>query len=234
MIKIVCALQRPDGMSETGFRQRLNGPVAEKLLAAGVRGLQVNVADEAVRPAARTRQVNSHPAADGLACLWVVAEQAWRPLEAILLEACRGVAAYEVEAHEPLLNTQQRVAPGQRTPGYSQVVFLQKPPRLSREQWLDLWLNRHTPVAIETQASFRYVQNVIRRPLGCAAPAWDAVVEECFPAAAMTDPMAFYDARGDEARFRVNQQRMIESCMRFIDFDRLNVIPTSEYVIRRP
>lgn len=232
MEKLVYLLWRPEGVSDASFRQRLLGPVASRLLEAGVQGLQVNVADDAVRAADATRQVSCHPPIDGLVSLWVHSANDTRKLEAILLEASRGLAGYLVTESEPITNTTYAVEPGHRTPGYSQVVFLQKPPRLGYEAWLDYWLRQHTKIAIKTQANFRYVQNVVVRPVTCAAPAWDAIVEECFPAEAMTNPMAFYDAKGDEARFRQNQQVMIESCMKFIDFDRMNVIPTSEYVMR--
>ena len=50
--------------------------------------------------------------------------------------------------------------------------------------------------------------------------------------AAMTSLEAFYDAVGDKAKLRANQTRMVESCQRFIDFDKIDVIPTSEYVLR--
>ncbi len=233
MEKLVYVLWRPEGVSETIFRQRLTGVVSQRLLDAGVLRIQVNVVDDAVRPAEATRQVNSHPAADALVSVWVQSAIESRRLERILLESSRGLAGYLVAESEPVANTRHVSEPGQRTPGYSQVVFLQKPHRLGYEAWLDYWLNQHTRVAIETQSNFRYVQNVVVRPLTCAAPAWDAIVEECFPAEAMTNPMAFYDARDDEAKFRKNQKAMIESCMKFIDFDRINVIPTSEYVVRK-
>jgi len=51
-----------------------------------------------------------------------------------------------------------------------QVVLLRKPPRLSHEQWLEIWLGSHTQVAIDTQSTFGYRQNVIVRPLTFAAP----------------------------------------------------------------
>jgi hypothetical protein len=52
----------------------------------------------------------------------------------------------------------------------------------------------------------------------------------------MTDPHVFYDAinpdgsKNDE-RLQVNSQRMIDSCMKFIDFDKMEVLITSEFVL---
>ena len=48
----------------------------------------------------------------------------------------------------------------------------------------------------------------------------------------MTSQHAFYDALGDDAKLEANRGRMLQSTARFIDFDRIDVIPTSEYVIR--
>ena len=60
-------------------------------------------------------------------------------------------------------------------------------PRLSYEQWLDIWHNSHTRVAIDTQSTFGYRQNVVVRPLTYLAPPIDAIIEENFPPAAMSD-----------------------------------------------
>ncbi|MNF11532.1 hypothetical protein D3C80_2127680 [compost metagenome] len=57
-------------------------------------------------------------------------------------------------------------------------------------------------------------------------------MEEAFPPAAMTDPMAFFDAVGDQEKFQKNLGDMMESCNRFIDFDRIDVLPTSQYLLK--
>ena len=65
------------------------------------------------------------------------------------------------------------------------------------------------------------------------APPWTAIVEEAFPAEAATDPMVFYDAGGSKERLAERQQRMIESCQKFIDFLQLESHPFSAYVVNR-
>ena len=83
-----------------------------------------------------------------------------------------------------------------------------------------------------TQSTFLYRQNVIARPLTPAAPPCDAIVEEAFPEAAMSSRPAFYNAPGDAALWRKHQQTMIDSCTRFIDFDKIDACATSEYVFK--
>ena len=107
-------------------------------------------------------------------------------------------------------------------------------PRRSAEAWLDIWRNQHTQVAIETQDNFQYVQNLVVLPLTHGAPRIDAIVEECFPPAAMTDPRAFFDALGDEDKFQRNLAAMMDSCQRFLDFDKIDVLPTSQYLLKTP
>ena len=83
------------------------------------------------------------------------------PLDEIVAKGVDRMAAYLVTESRPIPNTLHRPKPGQRTGGFSQVVFLKRPPRLTYEAWLDNWLRLHTNVGIETQRNFEYVQNVI-------------------------------------------------------------------------
>lgn len=102
---------------------------------------------------------------------------------------------------------------------------------MSEEQWLNLWLDQHTKVAVETQSTIRYVQNVVSRVLTNEAPVLHAVVEEGFPIEALTSPHAFYNAVDDDNLYRRNLDTMMDSCFRFIDFDKIDSIPMSEYII---
>ena len=109
------------------------------------------------------------------------------------------------------------------------MALLRRPARQTYEQWLDIWHNSHTPIARETQSHFEYTQNLVVRKLTPDGPDYDAIVEECFPAGAMTDPYVFFDAVGDEAKFQRNLKRMMDSVHRFIEMERIEVVPTSQY-----
>ena len=121
---------------------------------------------------------------------------------------------------------------GERTWGMCQVVLLGRPERLSEQQWIDIWHGSHTRIAIETQSTFAYRQNVIARPMTPDAQPFDAIIEECFPPEAMSSQHVFYAAVGDDEKLQAHQRSMIDSCMRFIDFERIEVLPCSEYVLR--
>jgi hypothetical protein len=102
-------------------------------------------------------------------------------------------------------------------PGFAQLVGLTRPARLSWAEWRRIWQGGHTSVAINTQSTFRYVQNVVFRAVTAGAPGLAAIVEECFPIEAARDLHVFFDAVGDDARLARHMAAMSESCDRFMD-----------------
>ncbi len=119
----------------------------------------------------------------------------------------------------------------QRIPGWMQLALLTKPEPMKREEWLETWLYSHTQIAVETQSTFGYIQNLVQRFLPDSRLAIDGVVTEHFPDAAMTSLEAFYAADDDPQKQQQNEQAMMESCARFIDFTSINVIPMSAYSV---
>jgi hypothetical protein len=232
--KVVYVVWRPAALPPREFNALLQSDVAPKLLAAGARGLTLNLQDEAVRDAERVRQVCTRPQMEALAQVWMdsAIERFRKGFDDALLGAGLRIAAYLVQESVPIVNQRHPPVAGRRTAGFAQIAFFARPPRLTYDGWLEIWQRDHTGVAIDTQANFYYAQNVVTRPLTYAAPPIDAMVEECFPAAAMADPMAFFAAAGDKARYEKHLKIMMESCVRFIDFDKIDVIPTSQYVVK--
>ena len=88
-------------------------------------------------------------------------------------------------------------------------------------------------MAIETQATFGYMQNVVWRALTPDAPAIDGIVEELFPAEAITDLRAFFGAAAD-ADLADRMNRMIASTSAFGANEHIDTVPTSRYVLRTP
>jgi hypothetical protein len=168
---------------------------------------------------------------DAMLSVWLDSSVYRAPIEALIQARVARVSGYLVTESEPIVNTEHPAVAGERTYGMAQVVFLQRPRRLSEQQWLEIWHGSHSQVAIETQATFGYRQNVIVRPMTYAAPPFDAIIEEQFPPEAMSSQHAFYGVDNDED-LRANLKAMIDSCTRFIDFDKIDVIPTSEYLFR--
>ncbi len=222
---------RQPGQTRDAFAQRLRTQLAAPLQLAGVRALQVNVADADVEPAAKLKQTHTDPPIEAIVSVWVDSAIAHlrAPVDRIIAEHGRATAAYLVTESQPLRNKKHPPHIGMRTEGFAQVALLKRPARLAAHEWLDIWHNHHTQVAIETQSTFEYTQNVVVRSLSAGAPVFDAIVEECFPATAMTDPYTFFDAPGDEAKFQRNLARMMDSVGRFLDLGTIDVVPTSQF-----
>jgi hypothetical protein len=232
MEKMVYLVWKREIDTEAVFRQKLLERVSRQIVDAGAHQLRIGVVDEGVTAAASLRIEATKPPISGVISIWADTSVRRRPFENAIQASVSRMAGYLVTESEPIVNTKHVAADGQRTPGMYQVVLLRKPPRLSREQWLEVWLGSHTQVAIDTQSTFGYRQNVVVRPLTYAAPKYDAIVEELFPAEAMTDPMVFYNAVGDEAKRKQHEKAMIDSVVRFIDFDKMDRIPMSEYTMK--
>lgn len=231
MQKVIYLLWQTEHDTFDSFSQQLSGPLADRLHTLGARHLQLNLADADVSAANGLRQTQAGPLPQAVLSFWLdsAVGEFRRPFDETLQVICSHIAGYLVCESVPIRNTRFPASPGQRTHGFSQLAFLQRPARLSHEAWLEVWQNHHTPIAIDTQDNFQYVQNLVVQVLTPGATALAAIVEECFPPAAMDDPQAFFDAPGDEAKFQHNLALMMDSCQRFIDFDQLGVLPTSQY-----
>jgi hypothetical protein len=214
-------------VSRESYRQQLLEQLAPVLPGSGVRGLRIAVVDEAVGRGEGLRQETLLPAPDALLSVWLDTAICRDRLESALGEYCDHFHGYLVTESAPLVHDQPE---GQRMPGWTQVVFLERPEGMTEADWLAVWQGSHTAIAIETQSTFAYRQNVVVRNLTDGAPQVHAIVEESFPDAALDSPHAFYDADNDEA-LQTRVKTMIDSCARFINFERITVVPMSDYLL---
>ena len=122
---------------------------------------------------------------------------------------------------------------GQRTTGLANIALLRRPAVLDQATWLKRWQHDHTPVAIETQSTFGYTQNAVVRPLTADAPELAGIVEELFPAEAITDIKAFFGA-ADDADLQQRLTRMVASTSAFGANENIDTVPTSRYVLKTP
>jgi hypothetical protein len=193
-----------------------------RLADAGVRRLQLNLDDEEVVPAMRI-STGPEPIA-AVVTVWSDTDE----VTTVLAEATERLAGWEVDERVPI--PPPETPSGERMDALANVAVLKKPDDLDREIWLHRWLVEHTPVAIETQASFGYVQNIVTRPLTDSPRPVDALVEELFPTAGMVDMHAFYGSGGDDAELDARLTRLMASVAR-IGFDRdIDLVPGSRYV----
>jgi hypothetical protein len=234
--KVVYVVWRDAATPIESWSETLRHGVAPRLIDSGARGVQVNVSDEAVA-ASIMRMAELSPPMEATVSVWLdsARDAARRPHDEALATApgARRVEAYLVTESEPLPNSAHRVPRGERTPGFANMAFLRRPAEMPIAAWIDAWHNDHTDVAVETQSTFGYVQNVVTRALTPGAPAIDAIVEELFPIEALTSLHAFF-AAGDDDELARNMRRMAESVARFGADRTIDVVPTSQYVMTHP
>lgn len=229
MEKVVAVLMAADGNEHWCTRQR--GPVADAILRLGVPGLAVNVRDAAVRHSLMTLTTLDPPVA-AVMSLWThqyYGEQVAAAFTLLEME-CDQFAAYLVTESVPL---QASLELGSRTTGLANVALVRRPAKLDEASWLNHWQRDHTSVAIETQATFGYTQNTVVRALTPDAPMLAGIIEELFPASAITDLKAFFGAADDDdLQRRLN--RMVASTSTFGANENIDIVPTSRYVLKTP
>ncbi len=232
MEKLVYVIWKSPEDSVESFKEEILGPTATELKEFGARGLSVNLTDELAAYAQGIRITRMQEPMAGTISIWLDTALDRKPVEEVIARATARLAGYLVLESVPIVNTTQIVPPVERTPGITTVAFLQKQEGMTYEAWREQWQDHHTQVAIETQSTFLYIQNVVVRPLTQDAPPWTAIVEEGFPAEAATDQMVFFNAGGSQEKLVENQQRMMDSCAKFIDFDTIETHPMSTYVLK--
>ncbi|QUR69749.1 hypothetical protein F6B93_11420 [Mycobacterium spongiae] len=223
-------LMRPEPDDEWCALQR--GEIADALAGLGIAGLSVNVRDSAVRDSLMTLTTLDPPVA-AVVSLWTqqcYGEQTTSALD-LLSRQCDRLGAYVVTESVPLSGPV--VAPAARTPGLANIALLRRPANLDQAAWLNRWQLNHTPVAIETQATFGYTQNWVVRTLTPDLPGISGIVEELFPMEAISDLKAFFGA-ADDSDLQDRISRMVASTTAFGANENIDTVPTSRYVFSTP
>ncbi|BBX70111.1 hypothetical protein [Mycolicibacterium psychrotolerans] len=230
MEKVIMTLRGVPG--DEAWCTRLRTDIAQTLLATGVAGLAVNVRDGAVGASLMTLTTLDPPVI-AVVSLWTdqyYGTQIHRATE-ILADVCDELAAYLVTESVPLVPPPTEV--GARTPGLANIALLRRPADLDQATWLTRWHRDHTQVAIDTQATFGYIQNTVVRALTEGAAPISAIVEELFPIEATTDLHAFFGAADDDD-LADRMTRMVASTSAFGANENVDTVPTSRYVLREP
>ena len=231
MEKLCYVVWKPASASGAAFRDALLRDAVPALRACGATRISMLVADEHAETVQKARITRAGEPIAGLVSLWLDCVDAHPQIEAVLRRHASRLAGYLVTESVVLPNTTRVAAPDGRTPGVTMLALLEKPERLSFEEWIAIWFGQHSPLALEIQSTYRYVRNVVVYALTPDAPPWRGIVEEGFPAEAVTNPMLWYKADGDPKKMRENLGRMIASVRAFLDIERVESHPLTEYRI---
>jgi hypothetical protein len=197
----------------------------EQLAAAGVRRLQVNVDDAPVADALRLQ--TGATAYRAVVMTWTDGDAELDAVNAVLA-AVAPVTGWRVDERVP---TEPPAAEdGVRADTLANIAFIRRPAETSYDDWIAHWHGPHTIVAVETQATFGYIQNVVVAKATPEAADVDGIVEELFPMAGITDMHAFYGSDGDDAELGRRLTRLMESvAILGADHD-IDLVPTGRYV----
>jgi len=166
--KLITALY--GAQSRAGLREPA---LRERLAARGCRAVQVNVDDADVAPAMRfgPGDATGQPIS-AFVTVWTDDTAATLP---VLTGIDAGAHVYRVSEHRRL--DPPAVPDGLRADALANIAVLRRPESMSRAEYLEYWLVHHTPIAIRTQATFGYIQNVVEEALTPGAPVISAIVE---------------------------------------------------------
>lgn len=220
MTKLILALHGTGpALDEPALRARL--------ASAGVSRFQLNVDDEAVASALRfgPGDAQGRPIT-AVVALWTDGDAA--DAIAVVAELAPAVHAWRVTERHPI--EPPAVPDGERADALANIAVLRRPDGMTREEYLDIWLVHHTPIAIETQNTFGYIQNIVEEALTPSSPEISAIVEELFPMAGLTDMHEFYGSGGDDEELNRRLTTLMASVARFGADQGLDLVPTSRYV----
>lgn len=131
---------------------------------------------------------------------------------------CKGTTPMEPPVHS-----------GETFSGTIQLCCFERREGLSDEALEHIWFEEHVQVAIDTQNTLGYRQNLVLRS---SHETLDGIVEEHFPIEAANSLNAFFADGDDEAKMMSNIHALTESSERVLDLERSSVVHMTEHRLR--
>jgi hypothetical protein len=229
MEKLVYLLWRDPTLSENAFAERLERSVGQKLAAAGARAVAVSWAHASADLGGSVPIRETGSEFHGLASFWLPCVDDAPAYEPILRDAAVRLAGYLVTESVPRDFDARTWPDGTRSPGKKLITVFEQPARLTRDEFIARWHGSHTPLSLEIHPMWRYVRNVVARPLTPGAPGYAGIVEEHFRELAdITDPERFY---GGKEKLAANLKRVIDDVRTFLDLERVTSVVASETIL---
>lgn len=241
MQKLIYVLPLPADTDRARFVPALMR-LGERLAALGPTGLRLNVQDAGVD---HGDAVAHHPALgrssaygpfEAMIQLWLedVSAPARAPYETLIADVAPVRHGYLVEERLLVHDLRQSAKAGERNDGFSQMAMLQIPETLDYGTWLQRWQERHTWVALSIHPHLEYIQNRVLEAVTADAPPIAGFGEEAFPIQGLHDERPLFRGGENDETFKALYQVMYEDAARFIDFERLDMLVTSQFDLPLP
>lgn len=216
-MKAIFALWNADSqqLKEPAFHQELG--------LCGAERLHLNLDDESVAPAMR---ISTGAPINAVVSVWgdeLYADGILTRLRPLSTTVTGWIVTEKIRLSPP------PTAAGVRAEALANMAFLRRPQRLDRQAWLTHWMVQHTGVAIRTQATVGYIQNIVVGSLAPQSLPVHGIVEELFAPAAMSDRHEFYGSGGDEAELKTRLGQLMESVNAMGADQSLDLVPTSRF-----
>ena len=229
MEKLVYLLWRDPVDDASSFAKSIVESVAPALVARGARSVALHLAGDPT-DLGRTVPVRSErDLVAGTVSFWLPNVDDHRAFEPSLREACARIAGYLVTESVPRDFDRRDWPDGARSPGVKLLSVFEQPARLTRDEFIARWHGSHTPLSLEIHPLWRYVRNVVARPVTPGAPPFAGIVEEQFRELAdLVDPARFY---GGKEHMAANIKRILDDVRTFLDLERVVSVVVSEYIL---
>jgi hypothetical protein len=236
--KIVYILWPIKGQEKKKTRELLLGDLATRIIGSGAVRLTIDIDDPDADMRSPAPKLYSGEPICALLNIWVEETNRRKNIEDMLRYAGFRIAGYLVE--ESIFTEyggNRHAGPrdwpdGRRSPGITLVTLMERPKRLSRDEWIKRWHGVMSPVSEEIQPRTRYVRNLVVEAITPGAPPFEGIVEEAWPSKKhVTNPFLFYGA-DNMWHLAGNMCRILRAVKSFLDLRRIRTTPMSEYFIK--
>jgi hypothetical protein len=238
VIKLIYALWTSKEQSNQRTRNLLLNDVQPGLYDIGVNKLTMYIDDEYSTVRSPAPKLYRGPAISAEISLWIDDLEQHKDIEKILQSYGFRVAGYLVDEciyteYGGNRHFHKRDWPdGDRSPVIMAVTLMERPHRLSHEEWIRRWHGIQSPVSEAMQPRARYIRNVVVKTVTPDAPPFEGIVEEAWPSARhITNPFLFYGAK-NIFQLAGNMYRMFMSVSAFLNFTKIRTSTMSEYILR--
>jgi len=209
------------------YRRHLIEDAAPRLLAAGARGLELQVSDLLGTIPKPMLLMGEGATLSAAVSLWLDCYDARSALETVLRESAARLDGYLVTESVPQPCSDRDWPDGVRSPGVTHFTWFQKPAALADEAFFHAWHELHTPFSFELHPRrWAYVRNSVTRTLTPGSPPIRAIVIERFRTLGdYTDPKRLFGSQQALARSAAEVSH-------YADPAALHSVPLSEFIVR--
>ena len=240
MVKIIYILWTPKGQPKQTTKDLLLNKIQPKLYDAGIKKLTMYIDDEYSNVRSSAPKLYGGPEISAELSLWIDNIERHLEIEIILESGLFTYAGFEVEEsiyteYGGNKHFHKRDWPdGQRSPVLMAITLMERPKKLSREEWIARWHGTQSPVSEAMQPRARYIRNVVLQALTPDAPPFEGIVEEAWPSVKhYTNPFLFYGAgKMNILKLVANMYRMLRSVSAFLELNKIRSSTMSEYILK--